>query len=246
MRVVVRLLLYLLAIGCFAYSGIVAKVRSGSKFFLFWDVAGIVLVLIAVAVRMKLWTRLGRSVRVAVICVAIVGIGLFVTLLGMILSEYRQKDIPEVDYVIVLGAQMRDYGPSVVLQFRLDRAVEYLNVNKTAMCVVSGGQGANEPCTEAEGMERYLISRGIAADRIIREDKSTNTKENLEFSAKLIPEDATVGILTSNFHVKRALYLAGRTGFEDPVGIVAPSSRMYVPNNLMREVLGLAKDIIVN
>lgn len=246
MRIVIRLILYILAAGCIWYSVIVAAVNSGSKFFVVWDVIGAVLIILAIGIRFDLWSHLGIKLKVVIISILAVGAVVFAVLLTMIFSEYRETETKPVDYLIVLGAQMRDDGPSVVLKFRLDRAVEYLQEYPETKCIVSGGQGKNEPCSEAEGMKRYLVERGIAADHIFVEDQSKNTRENFALSARLIPVGATVGVLTNNFHMKRALYLAEKTGINKPVAVVADSTPLYAPNNVLREVLGLAKDIVVN
>ena len=77
---------------------------------------------------------------------------------------------------------MRESGPRAALKYRLDEAVEYLEDNPKTICIVSGGQGANEPYSEAEGMAQYLKEQGIAASRILLEDKSLNTEQNMEYS----------------------------------------------------------------
>lgn len=89
-----------------------------------------------------------------------------------------------MDYIIVLGAQVKESGPSVVLRYRLDRAVSYLKENDNTLVIVSGGKGINEPATEASVMKEYLINEGINEERIIIEDKSNTTKENLINSKK--------------------------------------------------------------
>lgn len=71
------------------------------------------------------------------------------------------KGETNLDYVIVLGTQIHESGPSIVLKYRLDAAVLYLNENPGTICIVSGGQGKNEPYSEAEGMAKYLIEKGI-------------------------------------------------------------------------------------
>ena len=240
-----RFLLYIAAAACFAYSVIVARVHSGSAFFVIWDILGAVLILIAIGIRAKVWEHLHRITKITVCSVFAAGVILFAVLFGMVLSKYSDREVGEVDYVIVLGAQMKSDGPSIVLKYRLDKAVEYLTAHPGVTAVVSGAQGSNEPCTEARGMADYLIARGIAAERIILEEQSTNTRQNFEYSTKLIPKGVRVGVLTNNFHMKRALMLAGRYGIDEPVAIVAPSTPLYAPNNVLREVLALLKDMIL-
>ena len=80
-------------------------------------------------------------------------IGTFTGIGGCIGSKMNTEGKPGLDYIIVLGAQIYERGPSAVLRFRLDKAVEYLNENPQTKCIVSGGKGSNEPCSEAEGMK---------------------------------------------------------------------------------------------
>ena len=80
---------------------------------------------------------------------------------GCVVSHMHDKGEDGLDYIVVLGAQMRQNGPSVVLQYRLDEAIKYLNDNPDTICIVSGGQGYNEPCTEAQGMAEYLEKKGV-------------------------------------------------------------------------------------
>lgn len=115
-------------------------------------------------------------------------------------------------------------GPSPVLKYRLDKAVEYLNENPDTVCIVSGGQGSNEPWSEAEGMARYLQEKGIDTARILTEDQSQTTGQNITNSKKLMKEGASVGIVTNNFHVFRALQIAKKYGLSDVCGIAADST----------------------
>ena len=146
-----------------------------------------------------------------------------------------------------MGAQVRDDGPSKVLQYRLDAAQHYLKENPETVCIVSGGQGVNEPCTEAEAMAEYLVEHGIDKNRIILEDVSKNTMENIRNSKTFIDvaSDA-VGIVTNNFHMFRAVKLAEAQGLENVYGIAAGSNIIYLPNNVLRECLGIVKDWLVN
>ena len=94
-------------------------------------------------------------------------------------------------------------------------------------------------------MYAYLVERGIAPERILMEDKSTDTSENIAFSAALIGgTDKDVGIVTNNFHVFRGVMLARHAGFEDACGISARSNIYFQPNNLVREFFGIMKDLV--
>lgn len=245
MNHVIKYALFLIAVLCFAYSIVVYNVHSGSKFYLFWDFLAVFFVALGIAIGLKLFAKLPVWLNRTLLSVLIAGVCVFCILLGLVLSTFKSKGSKNLDYILVLGAQVRADGPSVVLRYRLETATEYLKENPDTKCIVSGGQGSNEPKSEARAMADYLIGMGISEDRILLEDKSVNTSQNLKFSSVLLPENASVGIVTNNFHVKRALYLAKRFGMPDAEGIAAYSTPLYAPNNIVREVIGLLKDFIV-
>ena len=89
------------------------------------------------------------------------------------------------DYIIVLGAGLKGDTPSLALERRLEKAAEYMNKNGNAIAIVSGGQGKGETISEAQAMENYLLNHGIREDRIIKEDNSTSTYENFEYSSRI-------------------------------------------------------------
>lgn len=148
----------------------------------------------------------------------------------------------ELEYLIVLGAHINGTEPSRALQNRLNTAMEYLEKNPKTLVVVSGGKGSDEDISEAEAMGKYLICRGIAAERIILEDQSTNTVENLKFTAKLISKEAKIGIVTNDFHIYRSLKLAKKQGYTSVCGISAPSVPLYQPYYVLREILAMIKE----
>lgn len=122
------------------------------------------------------------------------------------------------DAVIVLGAGIRGDKVTLPLKMRLDKAIEYHKKNPEALIVVSGGQGFQETVTEAYAMEKYLIDNGVDKSKIIKEEKSTSTGENMAFS-KVILDDAlkkdySVVVITNNFHILRAASIAKSAGFK--------------------------------
>ena len=239
------ILCILAALLCFVYCLIVFRIRSGNNFYLIWGAGGVFLMGLALMIRFDWWSQLSLVLRRGIGAVFIFGILLFVIVEGFIFAHYHDKGREDLDYIIVLGAQMKPAGPSAVLKFRLDAAYEYLTANEETICVVSGGQGSNEPCTEAEGMYQYLVEKGISPDRILLEKESTDTSENIAYSARLMGgTDVSVGIVTNNFHVFRGVMLARHAGFEDACGIAARSNIYFQPNNLVREFFGVMKDLV--
>ncbi len=149
-----------------------------------------------------------------------------------------------VDYIVVLGAKVNPSGPSVSLWDRICAAYAYLEEHPDVTCIVSGGQGTDEPITEAECMYRELALLGIDPKRIWLEDQATSTWENLNYSLDLI-EDRTgvrpekLGVISSEYHLFRASLFAEKCGVEF-VGIPAQTSRMAQKiNHFLREVAGV-------
>lgn len=157
-----------------------------------------------------------------------------------------QKTVPaaeEYDAIIVLGAQVKpDGSPSVQLGWRLDAAYEAW-AQKHVPVVVCGAQGKDEPMAEAETMSLYLENKGVPMADILKDPNSFNTNQNLQNAAKLLkdlPEIQRVMIVTSDYHVPRAMALARDLGF-DACGMGSPCKQEYWIKNHAREALAWCK-----
>ena len=183
-------------------------------------------VLLSVLLKQKKYAKLALTLwRCYTVCL-IIGFVVFLILQGFIFSG-SGTDTGKVDCVIILGAGLFGEIPSKILVSRLNSALEYLSaLDDSPLIIVSGGQGAGETITEAEAMYRYLCRRGIDESRIWKEDSSTNTWENISFSLSLMEKNGldtnnmTVAIVTNEFHLFRAKYIAQRLGF-DVIGVAA-------------------------
>lgn len=150
----------------------------------------------------------------------------------------------EAEYLVVLGAKVRDDGPSVSLWDRINAAADYLKAHEDTIAIVSGGQGEDEPITEAQCMHDELVKLGIDESRIWMEDKATSTDENMRFSLDLIEEKTgtrpeKLAILSSEYHLYRSSLMAKKLGIEF-VGVPAKTSRLsQLVNHAMREVAGV-------
>lgn len=148
------------------------------------------------------------------------------------------------DAVIVLGAGIKGENVTELLAYRLQKAIEFSMVNPDAFIVVSGGQGPDEDISEALAMERYLIRRGIPPEKILREEASTSTYENLMYSKEILdslfdgPYEVT--IVTNDFHIFRAVGIAGKLGLA-ATHFHARTNWYSVPLNYSRECLAIVK-----
>lgn len=148
---------------------------------------------------------------------------------------------PENTTAVVLGCSVKGKRPSTILQERIDAAYEYLTENPEAFCVLSGGQGEGEDITEAECMYRSLVDLGIAPERLIKEEASTTTEENLQYTRELLREyglENRITIVTSEFHAYRANVMAEKLGF---TSYSTPSSTFFafLPTYYVRELYGI-------
>lgn len=247
--------LILIGILSVAYGATVMAIHSGVHFFVVWYVIGAACIALGISAYLGLWKLLPTWIGALTALVA-GAVCLCFTVLGVRIMQPAHQEAPSnLDYLIVLGAQVRSNGkPSYALHYRLDSAVQYLTRNPSTLCVVSGGQGANEPCSEAACMRTFLTQHGIDSARILEEGASTTTVENLRFSLQVICEQASnrkpvstqrnfsAGIVTNDFHVYRALAIARKQGIEHAFGIAAYSTPWYLPNNVLRECFGVVKN----
>jgi len=153
------------------------------------------------------------------------------------------KTAAGAETVIVLGCKVRGETPSKFLYDRCMAAVQYLKDNPDAVVIASGGQGPGEDISEAQCIENILLQNGIAAERIYKEDLSTNTSENICFSKSMIEANglsADVVIVTNEFHEYRAKLYCDREQ------LLFHSKCSYTPRYsyltfLTREMMGIVK-----
>lgn len=186
------------------------------------------------------------------VLLVLVALGLFVFLLleAVVVLHARDDIQGQPGAMVILGAQLKDDGPSLFLQRRLERALAYLEAHPDTLVVVSGGQGPDEPDTEANGMERFLRDHGFAGS-ILQEDQSHNTKENLKNSKTVLAQagyDVQDGVIlvSNDFHLARAKLLGNRFGYN--VSLLAGQSDHagYKVYNFLREPVGLVKSALLD
>lgn len=150
----------ILCVISFLYGISILNVNSGSLFYLIWFLISEFFIIIDLLIYFKVFERY-RVFKKIFIWVCSIGICIFLVILSLIISKMNVKPVKNLDYIIVLGAQVKESGPSVVLRYRLDRAVSYLKENDNTLVIVSGGQGANEKATEASVMKEYLVNNAM-------------------------------------------------------------------------------------
>lgn len=172
--------------------------------------------------------------------VLIGGLGFVVFLVGCYHS-WHQKLPNHVQVIFVFGAGLHGCKLSHSLKARLDKAYECALNHPDAMIIVSGGQGKDEWVSEAKAMKDYLVQVGIDEKRIIMEDQSTTTYENLSNSLKLFDFRFLPTILVTNsFHLLRCVKMARKMGIL-AYGIGAPVSPLVAVVFYTREYLAFIK-----
>ena len=197
--------------------------------------------------------RRGGSWWKVLLALVLAGALSFAALLGAVLWGAHDQVQGDPQVMIVLGCRVMPGGePSILLQDRLDTALAYLRDHPEMRVVVSGGQGDNEPDTEARVMADFFIQNGVEKDNILLEDQSHNTSQNLRYSMALLEEegvDCSGGVLvvSNGFHLTRARMLAQREGFENISTLAAPTS--HLPSRLhmyIREPIALVKSFLLD
>lgn len=170
--------------------------------------------------------------------------------LGFIVKAAHPGQLLPCDHVVVLGAGVRGTVPSLSLRERINAAHDYLIANPDSVAVLSGGQGPGEDITEAACMYRELTEMGIDPSRLLLEEMSTSTMENLTFSMDLLESNTgsrptRIAIVSSEYHIFRAGLFAKELGLES-VGIPAKTSWITLRiNYYLREIVAVWKYLIL-
>ena len=228
-------------IDCANYAG------KKSTFLVFWKISGIcfsILCLIDVLLYAKLITILPAVIAFFRI-MFVISIIILATIELLIIKAMRLPEQSGCRYMIIPGCQIRGLKLTGSLVKRLDRALKYCRDNSDIIIIVSGGQGRGEDITEALAMKQYLVEHGISSKRIIKEDTSESTLQNMVYSVRFIDDkSAKTAVVTNNFHVLRATKLAKAQGLTNVYGIAAESDKQLFINYMIREAFGIMKDFM--
>ena len=219
-------------------------IRFGQSLDFLWLIFA--LIFFARHVVFALFVHKGKAVPLAGRFIKLMHIGLiaflvsFIAVEGIIMSACFSTAPSGLDYIVVLGAKVNGTQPGGALRNRIQVAYEYWEQNPDTLIIASGGQGDDEGISEAECIFNSLTQKGVPAESIILEDKSTSTYENLSNSMELIEgEDARIGIVTNNFHIYRSLKIAQGIGGAEFHGIYVHTSHLSFPHYMLREYFGV-------
>lgn len=239
-EILIKTAFIIFGFGIIFYSITVSRQWSRFDLFIFlFGVFGLMMIIAAAAFEkiiniIKIFPKWIKIIGLIFICIFAAS---FLFIQSLIIGSMQQT-VPKTktDYVIVLGCQVAGIYPSVPLIRRVDAAVKFLKEKEDVKVIVSGGQGPGEDITEAEAMKRLLITREIDENRILIEDRSNSTKENLLNSDELYDlKEKNILIVTTDYHMFRSLTIAKKLGLKNIHGLPSRSQRAVLPVYLFRE-----------
>ena len=158
-----------------------------------------------------------------------------------------RRAVPHPDVVVVHGAGLINGRVGPLLGSRITGGIDAWRDEDALrpgvpLLVMSGGQGPDEPTSEARAMADYAIARGVPAEQILLEDRSTTTRTNIAYTRDLLAErgmvDPQVLLVTSSFHAVRTAILASDMGVPWAVA-PARTAWFYIVNAWLREYVAV-------
>ncbi len=193
----------------------------------------------------------GINWKLVLLAAALLAVLCFVIPFGAVVAGAHTDIQGDPQVMIIFGCQVKPWGPSILLQDRLDTALDYLEDHPDMTVVVSGGKGDDEHVSEAQCMYDYLTEHGVDGERILMEDRSVNTRENIYYSFELLAANgydttADMVAVSNGFHLARIRMLWDRAGGAYNLStLAAPSS--HLPSRIwmyVREPLALVKSFL--
>lgn len=180
--------------------------------------------------------------------IALILIFSFIMIEGLIIINGQENKEYDVDYLVVLGSGLWGDVLSPTLLGRMNKSLEFIENNPNTKIVVCGGQGKGENMPESEAMRDYLVLNGVDESKIIQEDKSTSTLENLKFAKNILEKldgkkNHKIMIVTNEFHLFRSKFIAKRLGFT-PYGMPSKTITSIAPKYFIREYFAVIKSFI--
>ena len=195
-----------------------------------------------------IWRHIPKIFRIIITTLFTIGLVIFISIESIIIYNGYHHDAERPDYLVVLGAGLRGNSISASLLYRLETTLDFHEMYPDVRIVVSGGQGKGENMAEALAMRNFLVDNGVDPSLIIMENKSTDTYENFLYTKEVLEEETgkegfTITIISNNFHMYRAKFLAKEVGFST-YGYPAPSHKASALVFYVREFFGVIKAYI--
>ena len=211
------------------------------KVFIYELILCAVLLLFALDVRFSLFTPwrpavlkgIGWTLRAVIVLSSAV----IIFFCGKVIAGSMINTAGRADYAIVLGLALENGEPAPDLLARLDTAREYLREYPEAKLILTGGNADDSGQTEAAVMRGILTEQGIPESRLILEDQAETTKENFRNITEMVSKDEPVVMISSNYHMDRAVRIAGEEGFSRVMRLPAPSGLFAYGANMLSEVV---------
>lgn len=164
---------------------------------------------------------------------------------GFILLSSGDKNTDGADYALVMGFGLKDGEMEEILKLRCDKAVEYLQQNPQCTAVLCGGITRGNTVSEAKVMMDYIVKSGIPASRLLMEDASTSTEENISYAKKMMPTGSKVIVISSDYHMHRVKEVCRRAGL-NVRGVSSNTPTLDLPDKLMWEKIKLIGLLVDN
>ncbi len=251
-KTIISILLIILGVVCGIYAVLLYLSGFGGMLSFVWLVPCLLCFFVVAVLKDKIQFKKWMKRMMLYVVVPIVTV--FVVVELIILSGFFQKPKTAPDYIVVLGTTVYDHGPCYLLRQRLKEGAKWADEYQEAKIVVTGGQGPTEPFTEGSEMKRYLVEElGVDATRILVEEESMNTYENMTFTGKMLEdtdtnfsyEDSSILVVTNNFHMFRAMQITKKAGFENISGAPSGTYIYLFPHYMVREFFSIAKNLVL-
>lgn len=164
---------------------------------------------------------------ILMVTVAVTGINLYVCnyASSYFLTEEEAAKLADVDCILVLGCSVKeDQTPSLMLRDRLKTAVKLFQNGVSDRLLMSGDHGRAD-YNEVQVMKDYAMNAGISDEAVFMDHAGFSTYESM-YRARDIFEAKRIVIVTQEYHLYRAVYVARELGL-DAYGVAAQGERYH-------------------